>query len=111
MTVIAVKRSKETAFSEIVTKGHSGYSEADSDIVCAAVSSACELTVDIFEQFGVDYSLDCDGDIPRVCFCISQNGANKAKKQSIERIVGGFVKFCEDLAEAYPDYVTITTEV
>lgn len=32
--------------------GHSGYAEAGSDIVCAAVSSAVQLTVNLLDAFG-----------------------------------------------------------
>lgn len=40
--------------------GHSGYAEAGKDIVCAAVSSAVELTANMIEIF--DYSLDVFGE-------------------------------------------------
>ena len=33
--------------------GHSGYAEAGEDVVCAAVSSAVQLTVNILDSLGV----------------------------------------------------------
>ena len=32
--------------------GHSGYAESGSDVVCASVSSAVQLTVNMLEEFG-----------------------------------------------------------
>lgn len=39
-------------------KGHSGYSERGSDIVCAAVSTASEMMLETLNQAGIEHNCD-----------------------------------------------------
>ncbi|MBQ3537435.1 MAG: ribosomal-processing cysteine protease Prp [Clostridia bacterium] len=83
-------------------KGHSGFSEEGSDIVCAAVSSAAIMSVNtITEILGVKAE-------PKVKdgFLQFEAGGKAARD-----IIDGLRLHLEGLAEQYPDYVTVTTEV
>lgn len=93
----------------VLSEGHSGYSENGSDIVCAALSSALELVMDILEKSDIDFDADFDGDVPKARLSLSC----KAKEQSdaARRIIEGYAQFVSDLSESYPEFVEITTEV
>ena len=111
MTSVTFVTSEETAYARIGAEGHSGYAEEGSDIICAAVSSTTELVVNILEQFGVDLLCEVDEETASVNIVILENGVNTSKKRDIKRVVDGFKGYIADLAEAFPDYVTISTEV
>ncbi len=111
MTRVVVKKSALTGFSVISTEGHSGYADEGSDIVCAAVSSANELVINILESFSADIELDIDAEKPYFCCRVLQNDTNAAMKDSLQRIAKGYVKFVSDLADTYPKYLKISTEV
>ena len=49
MIKFKVVRNSEQKIIKIEVKGHSGYAEHGSDIVCAAVSTACIMTVNGIE--------------------------------------------------------------
>ena len=81
------------------------------DIVCAAISSATELVVNILEKFSVDISLEVDEETPSVLVIILDGEDNRKKKSTIKNIVEGYKGYITDLAEAYPEFVQISTEV
>ncbi len=108
MTKISVK-CKGDCF-EIVSKGHSGYSDEGSDIVCASLSTALEMVMNMFDAFDVDFSLECDEDIPMVHITVDVMD-NNSKVHDVKCIISGYVSFVSDLAEQYPKYTQITTEV
>ena len=89
--------------AEFTVKGHSGAGEQGEDIICAAVSSAAYMTVNtVTEVLGVEtHAEDSDGYMH-----FSSRGSDAAAD-----IVRGFRLHMEQLAEQYPDYVTIKTEV
>ena len=111
MTRVVVKKSALTGVTLISAEGHSGYAQEGSDIVCAAVSSANELVINILESFSADISLDIDAEKAYFCCKVLQTENNSKKKDELQRIAKGYVKFIGDLAEAYPDYLKISTEV
>jgi len=111
MTRVTLTVSEETAFERICTEGHSGYAEEGSDIVCAAVSSATELVVNILEQFSIDISIEVDEEDAKVLVLILGSEKNRKKKETIKHVVEGYKCYISDLAEAYPEFVEISTEV
>lgn len=50
MIKFKVVRGKDKKITHIEVKGHSGYAESGQDIVCAAVSTACIMTVNGIEK-------------------------------------------------------------
>ena len=111
MTRVTFTQSEATVYARISTEGHSGYAEEGSDIICAAVSSATELVVNILEQFGIDLSLEVDEEEPSVNIVILESDNNCKRKNDIKRVAEGYKSYVSDLADAYPEYVTISTEV
>lgn len=83
--------------------GHSGYSEAGSDIVCAAVSSAVMLTVNsCIDGFNVDA-------VPEVFDDTVRFTVNK-KSSDADRLIGALKEHLEALSEEYPENVAVTIE-
>lgn len=50
MIKFKVVRGKDNKITHIEVKGHSGFAEIGQDIVCAAVSTACIMTVNGIEK-------------------------------------------------------------
>ncbi|MBR5498489.1 MAG: ribosomal-processing cysteine protease Prp [Clostridia bacterium] len=85
-------------------QGHSGSAESGQDIICAAVSSAAYMAVNtITEILGQKVSADVrDGYMK-----ISLSGNNEAASD----ILRGLELHISELADEYPDFIRITTEV
>lgn len=82
-------------------KGHSGYSEAGSDIICAAVSSAAYMAANtITEIIGLqaDITLNDDGFLKLVI---------KPEGQS-QTILRGLKLHLEALSQEYPENIKLT---
>lgn len=104
-----VKRNGHELFTyTVLSEGHSGYSENGSDIVCASLSSALELVMDILEKSDIDFDTDFDGDVPKARLSLS---CTKEQSEMARRIIEGYAQFVSDLSESYPEFVEITTEV
>ena len=87
--------------------GHSGYSDAGSDIVCAAVSSAAYMTANtVTEILGLSPELSVsDGDL--LLRFKTMTDADRA-----EDIMNGFCLHIKELREQYPEFIKVTiTEV
>ena len=111
MTRVTLTVSDDLSYGRIFTEGHSDYADEGEDIVCAAISSATELVVNILEQFSIDISLEVDEETPSVLVIILDGEDNRKKKSTIKNIVEGYKSYISDLAEAYPEFVKISTEV
>ena len=111
MTRVTLTVSEDLSFSRIKVEGHSGYADEGEDIVCAAVSSATELVVNILESFDIDISLEIDEEAADVLVIILDGEKNRKKKNQIGNIAEGYRSYITDLAEAYPKFVKISTEV
>ena len=97
-------RSKNGAPLGFEFKGHSGYAESGSDIICATVSSAAYLvanTIAEIMQIEVQAVVDDDGYMK---FTIQEKDAEKTKD-----ILLGLELHIKELSQQYPKHVTITT--
>ena len=89
--------------AEFTVEGHSGAGEQGEDILCAAVSSAAYMTVNtVTEILGVAAEAEDREGYMHFRSCGSGPAAD---------IVKGLQLHLEQLAEQYPAFVTITTEV
>ena len=111
MTRVTFTKGENLPYERIQTEGHSGYGEEGTDIICAAISSATELVVNILEQFSVDLDIEVDEEAPSVLVLILDGDNNRGKKDTIKNIVEGYKGYITDLAEAYPEFIEISTEV
>ena len=80
--------------------GHSGYADAGSDVVCAAVSSAVQLTANILDEFGLKPQINV-GD--NVIECICEDGG-----EIPPRLLNGLKQHFEAILEEYPNTIKIT---
>ena len=85
---------------EITVKGHSGYSEAGSDIVCASVSSILITTVNAL------LSIDED------CISYEENDAYlniKIKKHNeiIDKLIDNMINLLKELEKDYKKFIEI----
>ena len=108
MTKVVFVKSKVTGFVSFETKGHSGYSEEGTDIVCSAVSSVTELVINLLDRFKVDFELDIRKDTAEVCCKIKQNSNNSEKSFVIANIVGGYAEYLNELSGVYPEFLKCT---
>ncbi|MCC8135618.1 MAG: ribosomal-processing cysteine protease Prp [Ruminococcus sp.] len=84
--------------------GHSGYAESGSDIVCAAVSSAVQLTANTMEAFGCKIKVAVDDSAVK---CVAEEADENAV-----RLVDSLLLHIKAISEDYPKTIKIiTTEV
>jgi uncharacterized protein YsxB (DUF464 family) len=96
--------SKNGALTGFNIKGHSGYAESGSDIICASVSSAAYMVANtIMEIMGVkaDARVDDSGEMTVI---IPEESADKTND-----ILQGLKLHINELSLQYPKNVTITT--
>ena len=85
---------------EITIKGHSGYKEDGSDIVCASVSSICITTVNAL----ISIDEDC------VKYTESDGYLNiKIKKHNdiVDKLINNMVNLLKELENNYKKYIQI----
>ena len=85
---------------EITIKGHSGYSEEGSDIVCASVSSICITTVNALisiDEDCIDYK-DSDGYL---------NIKIKKHSEVIDKLIDNMINLLKELEKQYKKYIEI----
>ena len=80
--------------------GHSGYAETGKDVVCAAVSSAVQLTANILNELGMEPDVNV-GD--NVIECICKNGG-----EIPPRLLNVLKQHFEAILEEYPNTIKIT---
>ncbi|MCD7786042.1 MAG: ribosomal-processing cysteine protease Prp [Oscillospiraceae bacterium] len=103
MITALFKVSGQGSYKGFSVSGHSGYSEAGSDIVCAAVSSAVMLTVNsCIDGFNVDAAPEVFDDTVR--FTVNESSANA------DRLIGALKEHLEALSEEYPDNVAVVVK-
>ncbi len=96
-------RYPQSGAARFTIKGHAGFAEAGSDIVCAAVSSAAYMAANtVTEILGVQAAAEDKNGYMNFEFSGSEEAA---------RIVKGLELHLTMLAEQYPGCIKISTEV
>ena len=109
MTKINLKSDEFYSYSEICVTGHSGYAEEGSDIICAYISSACELLMNILiDSMGLDVETEIDADKAKIHLYLLPSERNLSVKDAICGIMNGFSLQMKELARQYPKFVSIT---
>ena len=80
--------------------GHAGYAESGSDVVCAAVSSSVQLTVNLLSEFDCEPQVSAAGDTVDCRITASANTASAM----LEQLKLHF----EAILEEYPKTIKIT---
>ncbi len=80
--------------------GHAGFADAGQDIVCAAVSAACDLTMHMAETyFDVKVRISTSGGT------VSFKALNEA--DATDKLLRGFSDYLESIVKAYPECIRI----
>ncbi|MBO4343452.1 MAG: ribosomal-processing cysteine protease Prp [Clostridia bacterium] len=106
MTTVRILKDG-AGYKSFECSGHSGFAKEGEDIVCASVSSATELIVDILERFSVGFSLEIDKKRAYVKCTLKEN-----KNDAVNAVLDGYCRYIKDVSSEYPDYLKcILTEV
>ena len=85
--------------------GHSGYAEAGSDIVCAAVSTAVTMAeATINDVCGAKAKVRVKGDNARVTLTLP---ASCDEEDAVQAVLAGMMLTLCSLRDDYPDYIEV----
>ena len=85
--------------------GHSGYAQEDSDIVCAAVSTAAQFAeCTINDVLGNHVNVKTNPDEPRVTLTLP---AVCDDEDTVQAVLTGFTLTMCALRDDYPDYIEV----
>ena len=91
-----------TGFS---VSGHSGYAEAGSDIVCAAISAAVSLAeCTINDVCGGKAKVRVKDEDARITLTLP---ASCEEEDTIQSVLAGLMLYLVDLRDQYPDYIEV----
>ena len=91
-----------TGFS---VSGHSGYAEAGSDIVCAAISAAVSLAeATINDVCGAKAKVRVKEADARVTLTLP---ASCEEEDTVQAVLAGMMVYLIDLRDQYPDYIEV----
>ena len=91
-----------TGFS---VSGHSGYGTAGSDIVCAAISAAVELTITtVNDVCGGKAKVRVKEADARITLTLP---ASCEEEDSIQAVLAGLMLYLISLRDDYPDYIEV----
>ena len=91
-----------TGFS---VSGHSGYSEAGSDIVCAAISAVVAMAeTTINDVCGAKAKVRVKHEDARITLTLP---ASCDEEESVQAVLAGMMLTCVSFAEQYPDYIEV----
>ena len=91
-----------TGFS---VSGHSGYSEAGSDIVCAAISAVVSMAeATINDVCGAKAKVRVRDDSARITLTLP---ASCDEEESVQAVLAGMMLYLCSLRDEYPDYIEV----
>ncbi len=100
-------QDREGRFAGFELKGHSGYAEEGSDIVCAAVSALAITCVNSIEALcGVQPSVE--GETAGHMKALLPPGMNDAQRHDAQVILSVLRQGLESIAESYPKNVQLS---
>jgi uncharacterized protein len=99
-----VLKKRDNHISEILVEGHANYDHKGKDIVCAAVSTALIISVNLIEKFKLDHKIDLK----------VNDGYFKLQTKdvdlTIDTILSNLEYSLDDLEKQYPIYIKIKKE-
>ena len=91
-----------TGFS---VSGHSGYSEAGTDIVCAAISAVVAMAeATINDVCGAQAKVRVKDEDARITLTLP---ASCDEEESVQAVLSGMMLYLISLREDYPDYIEV----
>ncbi|MBR3994505.1 MAG: ribosomal-processing cysteine protease Prp [Clostridia bacterium] len=109
MTKIYLKKDSMFGYSELSVCGHSGYSDEGSDIICAYISSACELLLNILlDNLHIEAETDINPENAIVKLKISPTKFNIDNASFVSLCMDGFASQMKEFSNQFPKFVSIT---
>jgi uncharacterized protein YsxB (DUF464 family) len=99
-----VFKKSDDEFRELLVTGHANYDKKGKDIVCAAVSTAIIMTVNMISEFKLDQEIDLT--IKEGYFKLIVKNQN----ENIKKILNNLEYSLVDLEKQYPIYIKIKKE-
>ncbi len=94
--------------SGFTAKGHSGYAEAGSDIVCAAVTSAIRMTeCAVNDVLGLEASVRVRDDTISLRL---PGGLSQSNENTCQTLLTALMLYLTELHEEYPDNILVVEE-
>ena len=91
--------------TRFTVSGHSGYGTAGSDIVCAAISAAVELTITIVNDVcGAKAKVRVKDADARITLTLP---ASCEEEESIQAVLAGMLITLCGIRDDYPDYIEV----
>ena len=85
--------------------GHSGYAEAGSDIVCAAISAVVTMAeATINDVCGAKAKVRVKDEDTRITLTLP---ASCDEEESVQAVLAGMMVYLIDLRDEYPDYIEV----
>ena len=104
MTRCEFRRENER-ISGFSVSGHSGYSEAGTDIVCAAISAVVGMTeATINDVCGGKAKVRVKEEDARITLTLP---ATCEEEESIQAVLAGLMVYLCSLRDEYPDYIEV----
>ena len=95
----------ETRITGFSVSGHSGYAEAGSDIVCAAVSAVVSMAeATINDVCGAKAKVRVRQEDARITLTLP---ATCEEEDAIQAVLAGLMVYLVDLRDQYPDYIEV----
>lgn len=89
-------------------KGHSGYADEGSDIVCAAITSAVRLTeCAVNDVLGLEASVKAKGDTVSLKL---PGGLGQTNESTCQTLLTALMLYLAELHEEYPENIIVVEE-
>ena len=110
MTTVTFRMDGERVIG-FTSRGHSGYGEAGTDIVCAAVTSAIRYAETVVNDvLGLAASVRVrDGEPPSVSLRLP-GGLSPQDEETVQALMAGLMVYFSQLHSEYPDSVEVYEE-
>lgn len=109
MTKISLKKDSVFGFGGFTVCGHSGYADEGSDIVCAYISSACELILNIIvDELCSDVKTNIVSENAFIELEIMQTEKNMLNAKLISSVMRGFSRQMKEFSKQFPKFVSIS---
>ncbi len=106
MTTVTFHRA-DRRIDGFTAKGHSGYAEAGSDIVCAAVSAAAGLVeCTINEVLGLEAAVKARPKSAALSLRLP-SGLSQTNEHTCQNLLTGMMVYLQSMAEEYPENLIV----
>ena len=97
--------TEDERITGFTVSGHSGYSEAGSDIVCAAISAVVTMAeATINDVCGAKAKVRVKSDDARITLTLP---ASCDEEETVQAVLAGMMLTLISLQEDYPDYIEV----